>query len=717
MSQPSLFVNDRPLRLGPRIGKGGEGEVYKVDGDPALAVKIYTAVDRSIRESKITAMVTAELAAKAPLVAFPVSITRRSDGNFAGFLMRLVGNHQPLHELYSPGSRKTHFPQADYRFLVRAAANISRAIASVHAAGCVVGDINHSGILVSSKATVALIDADSFQFVVGNHTFRCLVGVPEYTPPELQGQAFSSVVRTPNHDAFGLAVVVFQLLFMGRHPFVGTVRKGDIPPLHEAIRDHRYVYDDGRNVGMDQPPGTPALDRFHPPLANAFDQAFRRESRDHRPTALQWVTLLSEFERSLVACDENPLHFVPSAADDCAWCELERQTGSVLFLPYVRNVELLKPSVDPGAHQFDLNALWQRIEAIAVPSLPTDGIPNTVPPSAEAESAKSPIARAWAIRILAVASCIGLVIFFPEASLLWVGIAWLVWAANPPHHAIIGSAKFESRYLKAEADYKRAREDLERRAGIPECLRFKRDLEQARDQYRSLAAEEMRQLNAYRDKRRERHLHAYLDSFDIKKARIKGIGPAKLALLISFGIDTAADIERSKLLSLVGFGPSTAQPLLDWRATIERRFVYSEQSTDSDRRELARIRSAVQAQATAVRKTLAAGPQNLSALVSRARTALANPQPELDRARESRDQAASDLVYLGFQIPRLPSNSPPRSSPATSSARAPQSAPTGQSCPRCGSSMVRRTAKRGRNAGGQFWGCSRYPRCKGTRSI
>ena len=28
--------------------------------------------------------------------------------------------------------------------------------------------------------------------------------------------------------------------------------------------------------------------------------------------------------------------------------------------------------------------------------------------------------------------------------------------------------------------------------------------------------------------------------------------------------------------------------------------------------------------------------------------------------------------------------------------------------------MVERTARRGSNAGNQFWGCSAYPACKGT---
>jgi hypothetical protein len=42
---------------------------------------------------------------------------------------------------------------------------------------------------------------------------------------------------------------------------------------------------------------------------------------------------------------------------------------------------------------------------------------------------------------------------------------------------------------------------------------------------------------------------------------------------------------------------------------------------------------------------------------------------------------------------------------------------TGTSCPDCGSSMVKRKARRGANAGGEFWGCSTYPKCRGTRPI
>jgi restriction system protein len=38
-------------------------------------------------------------------------------------------------------------------------------------------------------------------------------------------------------------------------------------------------------------------------------------------------------------------------------------------------------------------------------------------------------------------------------------------------------------------------------------------------------------------------------------------------------------------------------------------------------------------------------------------------------------------------------------------------------CPECNKPMVRRTAKHGTNAGREFWGCTGYPACRGTRSL
>lgn len=51
---------------------------------------------------------------------------------------------------------------------------------------------------------------------------------------------------------------------------------------------------------------------------------------------------------------------------------------------------------------------------------------------------------------------------------------------------------------------------------------------------------------------------------------------------------------------------------------------------------------------------------------------------------------------------------------SNSSAPAPAGVPH---CPVCESPMMKRTAKRGANVGNEFWGCSQYPACKGTRPV
>lgn len=64
----------------------------------------------------------------------------------------------------------------------------------------------------------------------------------------------------------------------------------------------------------------------------------------------------------------------------------------------------------------------------------------------------------------------------------------------------------------------------------------------------------------------------------------------------------------------------------------------------------------------------------------------------------------------------------PATTPATTPAMTPAMAPaqpttesTQHSCPACAKPMVRRVAKKGKNAGRTFWGCTAYPACRGTR--
>ena len=42
---------------------------------------------------------------------------------------------------------------------------------------------------------------------------------------------------------------------------------------------------------------------------------------------------------------------------------------------------------------------------------------------------------------------------------------------------------------------------------------------------------------------------------------------------------------------------------------------------------------------------------------------------------------------------------------------------TGLVCPRCGSELVIRTAKKGKKVGNMFYGCSNFPKCRFVRNI
>lgn len=63
-----------------------------------------------------------------------------------------------------------------------------------------------------------------------------------------------------------------------------------------------------------------------------------------------------------------------------------------------------------------------------------------------------------------------------------------------------------------------------------------------------------------------------------------------------------------------------------------------------------------------------------------------------------------------------PANDPPTPRRAE---RQPQATRAGDTpaCPKCGSPMVLRTARRGPEAGFRFYGCSRYPACRGIRKL
>ena len=364
-----LYVKGSRLELGKRIGKGGEGEVFLAQNQAQTAVKLYARNLAPAREAKIIAMVEGALWKQSNLIAFPKELVRSSRGEFLGFTMKMVDGYRPLHDLYGVKSRKNHYPTADFRFLIRAAANTARAVGQVHQSPCVIGDLNHSGILVSELATVALIDADSFQFERNGVQFPCLVGVPEFTPPELQGSSLKGVVRVKEHDYFGLGVAIFQLLFMGRHPYAGQYAGADLQ-LEQMIAGNLFAYSLRRTTGVRPPRAVLTLENFPAGIIDLFERCFGLNAK-HRPNASEWVKALTELESSLTRCTVHSRHYYSSVNKACPWCPIENRTGTLLFMEYF-NINALA-----GAQgNLDIERIWREIEQITVSANLTTGFYN-----------------------------------------------------------------------------------------------------------------------------------------------------------------------------------------------------------------------------------------------------------------------------------------------------------------------------------------------------
>src|SRR5205823_523526 len=104
----------------------------------------------------------------------------------------------PIFEFYNPKSRLQLCPLFHFGYLLHTTRNLCAAVHAIHERGYVIGDLNESNILVNNQALITVVDTDSFQVPGLGGTFRCPVGKPEYTPPELKGVNFADADRIPH---------------------------------------------------------------------------------------------------------------------------------------------------------------------------------------------------------------------------------------------------------------------------------------------------------------------------------------------------------------------------------------------------------------------------------------------------------------------------------------------------------------------------------------
>ncbi|MHB8284756.1 MAG: hypothetical protein ACYDD1_08780 [Caulobacteraceae bacterium] len=585
-------------------------------------VKLYLKPQGDEKVRKLQLLTAGVSEALTRVAAWPIELVTDRQGRTLGFVMPRAASTTQAHELYTPKSRAQAFPEEDFRFVLHVSANIVRAFGTVHQAGYVIGDVNHGQVLVGRDGRVTLIDCDSIQVQTDGQLYTCDVGVPLFTPPELQGRPFRGLLRTADHDRFGLAVLLFQLLFMGRHPYAGVpLNPNGSTEIEAAIKADRFAYgDDRRARGVEQPPGTLPLSTYGPGISSLFNQAFARQPVTTRPNAETWLRELKALQANLKPCANSVSHHYPGHLTTCPWCSIEARTGTRLFG--------YKPTRSPGQQPLDIAGLWGAVLAVPAPSVPPE--PSMaglkLPRRSAADQIRSKTRRLRQLGALG-AGCI-LVSVLAGVHEVFAGLAiggatgFVVWPR-------VRSADRQGA-LKAEADaraaFEAAQSTWRTAAAAAAFSAIKQRCIDAKASLDRLPLERKARLASLHSEAKQRE--AYLDGFRIMKGEVPGIGAGRIANLNSFGIETAWDITAQRVEAIPGFGPNTAAKLIAWRMSKEARFRFNPNHPIAAA-ELNAIEGEFNSRTQQFVAVLRAGPATLQQATSEAEKVLAATGPLL----------------------------------------------------------------------------------------
>jgi DNA-binding helix-hairpin-helix protein with protein kinase domain len=562
------------LTIGKKLGEGGEGVVFTTHERSDIVAKIYSRPLTPVQIAKLEQMVHAADEALGSVAAWPVGMLYKG-ATPVGFTMPRLSAQQPLHDLFGPRRRQALFPNAHWSFLVHTGINVSRAFEVLHDRNVIVGDVNSNNVVVFRDATARLIDCDSFQFRTKNTIFRCNVGVAEYQPPELQGGDFSRIERLPQHDLFGLAVMIFQLLFVGKHPFAGVLPSStsEVAPIGENVAAKRFFYGhEGQRQGLRPPPGSLTLTAITPQLSTLFKRAFVGDPA-RRPNAAAWRMALTDLKAKTVVCRGNPLHHYLKGTS-CPWCDLEG-TGLYYF-----NDGALASGYDEqlwqGFTDADVERLWSEVESIAPPP-PVD---PTIEPTGTYEP--KPISlwlkhRRRSYRdgaIIAAAATVGLLLLHKPWIAMGVAMVALLvgFVFRPDARAV--AAQRSKRHSEARRVFRLAERDWNRAATNARFNEERDRLARIRSQLLGQRARYASELAGLEKNRERKERNALLARHKIAACNIPEITWQTQSLLRAWGIETAADVTFNNLERVPGLWRPAKYYLLSWRQTVERKLNY-----------------------------------------------------------------------------------------------------------------------------------------------
>lgn len=627
----SIFkANGEAIQLGKVLGKGGEGTVYEISGaNSQFVAKIYNKPIDIDKKNKLHYMTSFRTNGVESVSAWPIetihTTSDKSISSICGFVMRKIVECQPIHTLFSANDRKQHFPKMSWDYLVLVARNLASAVSKMHENNCIVGDLNESNILVNPKnATISLIDCDSYQVEKGNQLFLCTVGVGLYLPPELQKRDLKAAKRNVESDNFALAIFIFRLLFMGRHPFSGTYTGNANPPtIEESIANYLYFFSSHvANKVSKIPPGIPDLSLVNKQCQDLFELAFVKAPsiRRARPNAHEWIAALDDIRNKLTKCKKNNSHLIYQSSGGCHWCKIEEKFNIFHFSAPTNRDELsdhhIKYLEDKlnAFTKYNLNLELPWHKEYELPRLSKALTPKKLPKEVEEQLKKprksilSKIRLKLFLSILFTFSVIlislnyyitpignevltmgilSVFIFYPHLDSIIVSNPYIMIKSYREEYRIRKKllAKSNMEYNAIFSSYQNKRGELNKL--IYSAKVYNSNLQGLSTELAPLIQVCKGLLSQYRDALRDyrqnvdavlkikkcRSMIEYLKGFQLMQTRFAGFPSEVRSELWNQGILTAADLIEDKLLKIRGIGPVRCNALLMWRQQLENEYV------------------------------------------------------------------------------------------------------------------------------------------------
>ena len=301
------FHDETGKRITPgrKLGEGGEGSVFLIDGHPGSVMKIWhpgrTPQDADAKLNHLVRNpVRPELGASWH-ITWPQHLVTEN-GITVGYAMPILDPGQswePIVDYYNRRAAQ-NTEQEQGRELriddrVRMARNLALGFRAVHAAGYVIGDVNEKNVEVNRQNDMAMVDCDSYGFTDPGtvRTFSNRMGRAEFQAPEAQSDYAN---RTQNRDRFGLAVVIFHLL-TGYHPYTVT-NQPDYPQPGDRIK--AWLFPPARREVSAPEPYRAAWNALTGQQQELFRRCFgQRFHCQPRPTPEEWVEALLEMPESV----------------------------------------------------------------------------------------------------------------------------------------------------------------------------------------------------------------------------------------------------------------------------------------------------------------------------------------------------------------------------------------------------------------------------------